>query len=132
MLRDAILAYLYPSSPIEPQPGRVRKKKLVAGKRGRPPIPFQINPEIERIKQLVSDHFEIDRPWMENHCNAWEVARPRMVAMYLARTVCGASYPNIGKHFRRDHTTALWAFRQVTKRPHLAAEAEALRERLAA
>ena len=42
------------------------------------------------------------------------VASPRMLAMYLARLLTGASYPEIGQRFGgRDHSTAINAVRKV-------------------
>lgn len=131
-LRDAILRMHRRSAPVvwfDPgatsarlkdtpkarKPARPAVRRTVAKKRGRPPIPFSINPEIERIKDVVAHHFAIDRRWLEWHCNAWSVAHPRMMAMYLARKITGASFPNIGRHFDRDHTTILWACRAVER-----------------
>jgi chromosomal replication initiator protein len=43
-----------------------------------------------------------------------EAARPRMVAMYLMRKLCGASYPQIGMALGgRDHSTVMSAVRRV-------------------
>ncbi len=43
------------------------------------------------------------------------VAWPRMIAMYLVREHIGMSYPIIGYHFRRDHTTVMHGVRKVRK-----------------
>lgn len=44
------------------------------------------------------------------------LAHRRQLAMYLSREISGYSYPQIGRFYGRDHTTALFAFRQVTER----------------
>lgn len=45
-----------------------------------------------------------------------EVIIPRHVAMYLARKLTPKSSPVIGRHFgKRDHTTALFAFRKIER-----------------
>lgn len=41
--------------------------------------------------------------------------RPRHVAMYLARELTTASYPEIARHFRCDHTTVLSAVKRILK-----------------
>lgn len=45
-----------------------------------------------------------------------ELARPRMLAMYLVRAMEGLSLPQIGHVFRRDHTTVLHACRETWRR----------------
>lgn len=47
-----------------------------------------------------------------------------MIAMYLARELTRNSLPRIGRHFHRDHTTVLAAWRRVKK---LADASEAFR-----
>ena len=44
------------------------------------------------------------------------VSRPRQIAMYLARELTGASYPKLGRHFARDHTSVLYAWRAIGER----------------
>lgn len=40
-------------------------------------------------------------------------ARPRQIAMFLAREMTTLSYPQIGAKFNRDHTTIMWATRTI-------------------
>lgn len=42
--------------------------------------------------------------------------RARQIAIYLARTVRGLSYPVIGRSFRKDHTTCMHAVNMVRRR----------------
>jgi chromosomal replication initiator protein len=45
---------------------------------------------------------------------ARNIARPRQVAMYLAKTLTSFSYPEIGRQFGgRDHTTVMHAVRTI-------------------
>jgi chromosomal replication initiator protein len=47
---------------------------------------------------------------------AREVARPRQIAMYLAKQLTPRSLPEIGRRFGgRDHTTVIHAVRQIEK-----------------
>lgn len=48
------------------------------------------------------------------------VVRARAVAMYLAREITDCSLHEIGRAFRRDHTTVLAAHRRVARGPHRA------------
>ena len=41
------------------------------------------------------------------------VARPRQIAMYLAKQLTSRSLPEIGRKFDRDHTTVMHAVRKV-------------------
>ena len=43
-----------------------------------------------------------------------QIARPRQIAMYLAKNLTSMSYPEIGKRFgNRDHTTIMHAVRKI-------------------
>ena len=44
---------------------------------------------------------------------ACTVARPRQIAMYLAKQLTSRSLPEIGRKFDRDHTTVMHAVRKV-------------------
>jgi chromosomal replication initiator protein len=61
-------------------------------------------------------------------------ARPRQVAMYLARELTVHSLPEIGREFDRDHTTIMHGIAQVealmAQKPEFAARVEAIRTRL--
>lgn len=61
------------------------------------------------------------------------LARPRQVAMYIARQRCPhASLPVIGRVFRRDHTTVLHACAVVTERLTTDPETRDLHDRIIA
>ena len=45
---------------------------------------------------------------------ARNIARPRQVAMYLAKNLTSLSYPDIGRQFGgRDHTTVIHAVKRI-------------------
>lgn len=51
---------------------------------------------------------------MRSARKARAVARPRQVAMYLARYLTVNSLPSIGRHFgNRDHTTVMYAIKHI-------------------
>jgi chromosomal replication initiator protein len=71
---------------------------------------------IDEIQTRVSDHYRIRKAEMTSARRAREVARPRQVAMYLAKLMTPRSLPEIGRRFGgRDHTTVIHAVRQIEK-----------------
>lgn len=69
---------------------------------------------IEEIQKKVADHFDIKLTEMHSARRARSVARPRQVAMYLAKQLTSRSLPEIGRRFGgRDHTTVMHAIRKV-------------------
>lgn len=71
---------------------------------------------IAEIQSIVANRFHVPVGEMTSACRERRYARPRQVAMYLARTVTHRSLPEIGRRFGgRDHTTAIHAVRQIEK-----------------
>lgn len=71
---------------------------------------------IDEIQRRVSEHFRIRPTEMVSARRAREVARPRQIAMYLAKQLTPRSLPEIGRRFGgRDHTTVIHAVRQIEK-----------------
>jgi chromosomal replication initiator protein len=69
---------------------------------------------IEEIQKRVAEHFNIRTSDMHSARRARSVARPRQVAMYLAKQLTTRSLPEIGRKFGgRDHTTVMHAVRKV-------------------
>ena len=71
---------------------------------------------IEQIQKAVSDYFKIKVSEMHSKRRSRAVARPRQVAMALAKELTNHSLPDIGGAFGgRDHTTVLHACRQIAR-----------------
>ena len=69
---------------------------------------------IEDIQKRVAEHFNIRLADMYSARRARAVARPRQVAMYLAKQLTSRSLPEIGRKFGgRDHTTVMHAVRKI-------------------
>jgi chromosomal replication initiator protein len=69
---------------------------------------------IEEIQKRVSEHFNIRIADMHSARRARAVARPRQVAMFLAKQLTSRSLPEIGRKFGgRDHTTVMHAVKKV-------------------
>ena len=71
---------------------------------------------IEEIQKRVAEHWNIRLTDMSSARRARAVARPRQVAMYLAKQLTSRSLPEIGRRFgNRDHTTVMHAVSRVTE-----------------
>ena len=71
---------------------------------------------VENIQKTVADYYKIRVSDMHSKKRSRAVARPRQVAMALAKELTQLSLPEIGSNFGgRDHTTVLHACRQVAK-----------------
>jgi len=69
---------------------------------------------IENIQRIVADYYKIKVSEMYSKKRSRNVARPRQVAMALAKELTQLSLPDIGEAFGgRDHTTVLHACRRV-------------------
>jgi len=69
---------------------------------------------IENIQRVVSEYYKIKLSELLSKRRSRSVARPRQVAMALAKELTGHSLPEIGEAFGgRDHTTVLHACRKV-------------------
>jgi len=71
---------------------------------------------IQEIQKKVSEHYNIRVAEMSSARRARNIARPRQIAMYLAKQLTSKSLPDIGRHFGdRDHTTVMHAVNRVTE-----------------
>jgi chromosomal replication initiator protein len=90
---------------------------------------------IEDIQRRVAEHYQIKTSDMQSARRARAVARPRQVAMYLAKQLTPRSLPEIGRKFGgRDHTTVMHAVRKIeelrAQDPQLNEDIEMLRRQL--
>ena len=69
---------------------------------------------IEEIQKRVAEHFNIKLSEMHSARRSRAIARPRQVAMYLAKQLTARSLPEIGRKFGgRDHTTVMHAVKKI-------------------
>ncbi len=90
---------------------------------------------IDEIQRQVAEHYNVRLADMHSARRARNVARPRQVAMYLAKQLTPRSLPEIGRKFGgRDHTTVMHAVRKVeeliSEDPSFAQDVEILRQAL--
>ena len=71
---------------------------------------------IENIQKTVADYYKIKVSEMYSKKRTRNVARPRQIAMALAKELTHLSLPDIGDAFGgRDHTTVLHACRKIAQ-----------------
>jgi chromosomal replication initiator protein len=69
---------------------------------------------IDEIQRKTAEHYGLKMTELLSQRRAREVARPRQVAMYLAKKLTPRSLPEIGRRFGgRDHTTVMHAVKRI-------------------
>ncbi|MCK5918052.1 MAG: chromosomal replication initiator protein DnaA [Cocleimonas sp.] len=71
---------------------------------------------VESIKKTVAQHYNIRVSDLNSPRRTRSIARPRQIAMSLAKKLTNHSYPEIGENFGgKDHTTVMHACKKVTE-----------------
>jgi chromosomal replication initiator protein len=104
-------------APISPEFARVCLKDMFAS--------YDRAVTLENIKRTVANYYNIRLGDLSSVRRTRTLARPRQIAMSLAKELTQHSYPEIGASFGKDHTTVLHACRKVTE---LRQDDERLRE----
>jgi chromosomal replication initiator protein len=73
-------------------------------------------PDIESIQKTVGDFFHIRMADLKSKKRTQHIAFCRQVAMYLCRKLTDSSFPTIGEHFGRDHSTVIHAYNLIMRR----------------
>jgi len=70
----------------------------------------------EAIQREVATYFDVKLHDLRGQARVQSVARPRMIAMYLARKLTGSSFPEIGSRFGgKDHSTVISAVKKIER-----------------
>jgi chromosomal replication initiator protein len=77
---------------------------------------YASKPGIEAVQQAVAHSFHIHLADLKSKKRTQYVAFGRQVAMYLCRKVTSNSFPSIGEHFGRDHSTVIHAVNLIERR----------------
>ncbi len=90
---------------------------------------------VDEIQKAVCEHYALKQVDLISPKRTRAVARPRQVAMWLAKSLTTRSYPDIGRRFGgRDHTTVLHAVRTIERMkgedPSMASDVETLTRKL--
>uniref|UniRef100_UPI003340E0EF chromosomal replication initiator protein DnaA n=1 Tax=Sandarakinorhabdus sp. TaxID=1916663 RepID=UPI003340E0EF len=71
---------------------------------------------IDDIQRKVADYYGLKMAELLSERRSRDVARPRQIAMYLAKKLTPRSLPEIGRRFgNRDHTTVMHAVKKITE-----------------
>ncbi len=71
---------------------------------------------VDKIQNVVSNYFNISLSEMLSQRRSRPLARPRQIAMYLAKKLTTRSLPEIGRRFaNRDHTTVIHAVKTISR-----------------
>jgi chromosomal replication initiator protein len=71
---------------------------------------------VDKIQNIVANFFNIPLNEMLSQRRSRPLARPRQIAMYLAKKMTTRSLPEIGRRFaNRDHTTVIHAVKTITR-----------------
>ena len=69
---------------------------------------------IEMIQKYVADHYNLKISELKAKNNSKSIAHPRQIAMYLTKSLTGASLPEIGKEFGgKHHSTVIHSIRKI-------------------
>ncbi len=97
-------------------------------------LPAQAPLDIDRIQQEVSKYFKVPLEELRGPKRQRQIVRARQVAMYLSRSRTDSSFPDIGRQFRRDHSTVITSCTKIeddrSKDPQLQRELDDLNARL--
>ncbi len=71
---------------------------------------------VDKIQNVVSNYFNIPLSDMLSQRRSRPLARPRQIAMFLAKKMTSRSLPEIGRRFaNRDHTTVIHAVKTISR-----------------
>lgn len=111
-----------------------------------PHIPYKkLYPQVQEIQRLVALYYGLSLRDMRSPAKFKNLPRVRQIAMYLSKELAlilgvgkeprPPSYPEIARHFARDHTTVLYGVAAIRSRiesdPKFAAEIGELRQIIA-
>ena len=75
-----------------------------------------VNNDIASIQRAVADYYKLTVEVLKGKKRSANIAYPRMVAMYMCRTLTDQSFPRIGLEFGgKDHSTVIHAVDKITE-----------------
>lgn len=72
-----------------------------------------LNPE--RVRDVLCSELHVGYDDLVSKARHQPLACTRQLMQYIVREVTGASYPTLGRCFRRDHTTVMHAVKKVAR-----------------
>lgn len=109
---EGVLIRLWAQVDIFGRPVGLREVQEELERTGDDPSPLALS-EIER---RICEHYRLAPQDLTGRDRSLRVARPRQMAMYLAKKWSGSSYPVIGEYFgRKSHSSVISACRRIEK-----------------
>jgi chromosomal replication initiation ATPase DnaA len=75
-----------------------------------------LDDSLNAISTRVAQVLKVEHSALLGKSRVQHIAFCRQAAMFLCRKLTGSSFPNIGEHFSRDHSTVIWACQTIEKR----------------
>jgi chromosomal replication initiator protein len=73
---------------------------------------------MEMIVRAVADHFELTPSEIKAKQKTKGILYPRQLAMHIARKITDYTFEEIGRYFGKDHSTAIYGDKMVSRRIH--------------
>lgn len=118
-LKNAILRSLGHKLPPRPRQHKKPVAPVFRGptcRRGRPPLTNNPRLEAEKVRRIqwcVARSCKVRVELIRSAKRRPRVATARHLAMFVARKTIGISYPQLGLHFGRDHTTIIYGVEKI-------------------
>jgi len=74
-------------------------------------FPTIVTPEI--IQTVVSEYFNVDKSFMSAYSTYAQHVEPRQLAIYLTHKMCGYSKSDLGRLFKRNHSSIINSLSRV-------------------
>ena len=78
-----------------------------------PQDPKRSSRNSQKVIDLVSARYFLERGAMQGHSNEWQTCKPRQICMYILRETTNLSFTQIGKILGMNHTTVIHGVRKV-------------------
>ena len=116
-LRDAIFRAAGYHVPEPPAPRYRKQNRRGPGHPKTHKLVRKTDPRITRIIQVTARRFKIEPEALTGHITSQKLVFPRWIAIYIAHRTTPASSNDLGFNFGgRDHSTILYALRQIENR----------------
>ncbi len=69
----------------------------------------------KQIIKIVANYYDIKPSDIRGAGRTRAISRPRQIAMYLSRKLTKSSFPELGRDFKKDHSSVISAFKKMSK-----------------
>lgn len=68
----------------------------------------------KQIINIVANYYDIKPADIRGPGRTRAISRPRQIAMYLSRKLTSSSFPELGRDFKKDHSSVISAFKKMS------------------